>query len=148
MVLTQIYLQAADFANGNPSLYQINTWGQKHIVLLGISYVQTNAATTKTIGLQSNLLRVTRGPFPYFIFSTAQSNFIVSPGQTDIAFDSNVNGNLDLNLVDVATNAFPANFVSCIVYLDVQDIPNEPLPVQHYKHEHPHKHHQIKHSEK
>ena len=134
MVLAQIYLQAADFANGISTLYQLNAWGQKHIVLLGISYVQTAGASTKTIGLQSNLLRVNCGPYPYFIFSTQQSNFVISPGQTDIRFESNMSGNLDINLVDLATNAFPANFVSCILYLDIQGVPNHPLPEQHFKH--------------
>ena len=142
MVLCQIYLQPGDFANGNPSFYQINTSGQKHIVLLGMSYVQTSGTSVKTIGLVSNMLRVNRGPYPYFIFSTQQGNLIVGSGSKDIHFNTNVNGNLDINLVDVATNTFPLNFISCIVYLDIQDIENEPLPIQHYTHE------KIKHKEK
>lgn len=142
MVLAQIYLVAADFANGLPALYQLNAWGQKHIVLLGLSYVQTAGSSVKAIGLQSNMLRVNRGPYPYFIFSTQQANFIISPGQTDIRFESNLNGNLDINLIDLSTKALPADFVSCILYLDIQDVPNPPLPEQHYKHS------PAKHSEK
>jgi hypothetical protein len=129
-------MQAADFAGNLSSLYQINSFGHKRIVLLGISYNQAAGSSTKNIALRSDLLRVQKGFYPYFLFTTQQSSFVISTGQSDIAFDSNINGNLDITFVDLATNVFPTNFVSCILYLDIQDIPNPPLLEQHYKHHH------------
>ena len=139
MVFTQIYLKLADFQtagvlNGLVKYVQLNTNGMKKINLIGLNYVQDPGAGVKSIALVSDTLKLTRGNSTYFIFSTNQSNFVISPGTAHIVFNTHLVGNIDINLIDVATNAFPANFLFFILYLDIEDIPMLPLPEQHYKH--------------
>ena len=124
MVFAQIYCVAADFANNQPKLYQLNISGNKKIVLLGLTYKQTSGATSKNIGLQSNSLQVRQGQHNFLIFSTDQSPFIIAGGDHKIAFDNvNLNGNIDINFIDHSTNVFPVGFNSAIIYLDIVDIP-------------------------
>jgi hypothetical protein len=124
MVFAQIYCVAADFVNGQPKLYQLNVSGNKKIVLLGLSYKQNAGASSKNIGLQSNSLQVRQGQHNFLIFSTDQSNFNIAGGNHKIVFDNvNLNGNIDINFIDHATNIFPGGFNSAIIYLDIVDIP-------------------------
>ncbi len=129
MVFTQIFCQSADFqieggaAGFKPASYQLNCNGVKKVVLIGMSYVQTSGASVKAIGLKSNVLTVSRGQYPYLIFSSQQGNFVISPSTSQIEWNNvNLFGNIDIFFVDTATGAFPANFISCIIYLDIIDI--------------------------
>jgi hypothetical protein len=134
MVFTQIFCQASDFPTNTPKLFQLNCNGTKKIVLLGLSYLQNGVASNKMVGLISNLLTVARGQYPYLIFTANQANLILA-GSTQIEFNNvNLFGNIDILFVDMATGAFPVNFTSCVIYLDIIDIPNPELPYQHYKH--------------
>jgi hypothetical protein len=122
MVFAQIYCVAADFANNQPKLYQLNISGNKKIVLLGLTYKQ--GGLSKNIGLQSNSLQVRQGQHNFLIFSTDQSNFNIAGGDHKIVFDNvNLNGNIDINFIDHATNNFPTGFNSAIIYLDIVDMP-------------------------
>ncbi len=124
MVFAQIFCVAADFVNNQPKQYQLNISGNKKIVLLGLTYRQSNGASFKNIGLLSDSLQVRQGQHNFLIFSTEQSPFIIAGGEHKIAFDNvNLNGNIDINFIDHATNTFPTSFNSAIIYLDIVDIP-------------------------
>jgi hypothetical protein len=122
MVFAQIFCVAADFSNNQPKQYQLNISGNKKIVLLGLTYKQSNGASFKNIGLQSNSLQVRQGQHNFLIFSTEQSPFIIAGGEHKIEFTNvNLNGNIDINFIDHATNIFPSNFISAIINLDIVD---------------------------
>ena len=125
MVFAQIFCVAADFANNQPKIYQLNISGNHRIVLLGLTYKQTGGASFKNIGLVSNSLMVRGGQHSFLLFSTEdQSNFNIAGGEHKICFENvNLNGNIDINFIDHATNVFPANFTSAIIYLDIVNIP-------------------------
>lgn len=114
MVLCQVYTESAA-----PQLYNINVFGKKKVKIVKMDYMYT--AGDRMIGLRSNILRMPYGNVPYFIFVN-NPNHQVGNIHSDLEFEANFNGNLDLEIFDVTTNAAPAGFQRLCLTLDITDI--------------------------
>jgi len=113
MVLCQVYTTDA-----TSQLYTINVFGKKKVKIVKIDYIWTG--TDKIIVLKSNILRVPYGNAPYFMFAN-NSNHQVGNVHADLEFDCNFSGNLDLEVIDMATGTQPAGFVKLCLSLDITD---------------------------
>lgn len=116
MVLCQLLIT-------DPSIrsYCINTYGRKRVQILKLDYRYTAGGSDKIIVLQSNILRLPLSNYPWFAFSPNNAHQIGNL-HGDIVFDDvNIDGNLDLNILDFDTGAAPANFTTMIITLDITD---------------------------
>ena len=117
MVLCQVYLSTAAnllYAIGVPP-------GRKRAELVGIYYTQTDTVA-RNIVIVSNTIKVRYGNNSNFIFSSVVSTQVKQ--MFNVVFDMTVNGNLDIQLVDLTTGVAPVNFSSCILYFDISDFEN------------------------
>jgi len=112
MVLCQIYI-----TNPTNQLIPIGVNGRKKVKIVRIDFSYT-ANNDKVVQLQSSILRVPYGNVAYITMSN-NPNHQISNISNDMIFDTNINGNLDLNIIDVATGLAPAGFVSFMLLLDI-----------------------------
>lgn len=110
MVLCQVYTTTA-----LNNLLSIGISGHKKVKIIRIDY----AGTSAVIQLQSNILRVPYGNTPWLTINT-NAAYQISNIHDDIEFDTYINGNLDLNIVDVNGGA-PAGFSSLSMLLEIND---------------------------
>lgn len=114
MVLCQVYT-----ATALNNLLSIGINGHKKIRIVRIDYAYT-AGNDKVVQLQSNILRIPYGNTQWFTMST-NPNHQISNIHDGIEFDTYINGNLDLSIVDVATGVAPVGFTSLSMLLDIND---------------------------
>ena len=75
------------------------------------------------IYLESNILRIPTGNFPYLIFMTDPAQQM-SNIHSDISFDCELNGNLDIAVYDKETLQVPDGFSLLVLTLDISDREN------------------------
>lgn len=114
MVLCQVFVKSTDTSN----LYNINVHGRKRVKIVGINYVDDQAATRNII-IQSNMLYSPLGNVPYIMFCN-KPVFNVKQ-YNDFELLCQLDGQLDIVVLDIATKATPASFTSMILYLDIED---------------------------
>jgi hypothetical protein len=116
MVLCQIYTTTA-----LNNLLSVGISGRKKVRIVRIDYTGTANAS---IQLQSNILRVPYGNVPWFTFSS-NPNHQIGNIHNEIEFvDVNLNGNLDVSVVDATTGNAPAGFTALMMLLDITDYSN------------------------
>jgi hypothetical protein len=101
------------------TLYNVNLFGKKKVKIVKIDYMYS-AGTDKMIGIKSDILRIPYGNIPYFVFST-NSSFQVGNIHSDLEFETNFVGNLDLEIIDTLTDYAPLAFVKMCLTLDIQN---------------------------
>jgi hypothetical protein len=115
MVFVQVLVNSA-----NVNLYPIGIHGNKTIKLIGLFHHQANGNAFYNVRLQSNSL-----VFPYGncrnITYMIKNNDVNFYNFEDLKFNCNLNGNLEIGVYDVATNAALANFGHLILYLEISD---------------------------
>ena len=116
MVLCQVVVTQANF---NDKLYPINVFGQKKIRLLKIDYSYTGS-TVYFIQIRSNILRIPTGNSPFLLFVN-NPNYQTGNISNHIEWNSNLNGNLDLDIVEFTTQLTPAGFVQLVLTFDISD---------------------------
>lgn len=112
MVLCQIIVDQA-----GTKLYPINVYGKRKVKICRVDYRQV-ANNDRTIYLESNILRLPYGNFPYFTMMTNNSQQ-VSNIHSDLEFECNFNGNLDISVKDIETLANANGFIMLILTLDL-----------------------------
>jgi hypothetical protein len=143
MVLCNIIVTQVALKN-----YSINVFGRKHVRVCSISYLETDAAyaVNKLICIKSNILRFPFGTNNNITFSNQNAHQVLNIC-SDMEMVCDFNGNVDIELVDLRAGDAQGNFQIMSLMLDIKDIPNPPLPEQHYKHdfaEHKESHHNKK----
>lgn len=116
MVLCQIFITEPIPIN---LLIPIGVYGRKKVKIVKIDNVYTTNAD-RVIQLQSNILRVPYGNVPYLTFCTNPTHQ-VSNISDSMVFDANLNGNLDLSIINTATGIPPSGFTSFMMLLDITD---------------------------
>jgi hypothetical protein len=114
MVLAQVFVQAGDASN----LYDIHVHGRKRVKVLGINYID-NLAATRNIIIQSNVLYSPFGNVPYIMFCNKPGYNVKQ--YNDFELVCQMDGQLDITVLDYATKATPGGFASMILYLDIED---------------------------
>ena len=116
MVLCQVVINQANY---NEKLYPINVFGQKKIKLLKIDYSYTGS-TVYFLQIRSNILRIPTGNSPYLVLVN-NPNYQIGNIHNEIEWNANINGNLDLDIVEFSTQATPAGFVQLVLTFDISD---------------------------
>lgn len=105
-------------------LYNVGIFGRKKVRICGITYndddEKGNHTPSKLIVIKSDTLSLQYGTDRHFVFPSKQSNHYSF--NSDIEFICDFNGQLDIEIIDKATNTNPTTFTSLILYLDISDI--------------------------
>ena len=117
MVLCQIYTTDA-----TAQTYAINVFGRKKVKIVKVDYVYTAGGTDKIVALKSNFLRIPLGNYPNFCFATNPNNQVGNVHSELELEVKDFNGNIDLEVLDTATNTQPAGFTKLCLSLDITDI--------------------------
>ena len=115
MVLCQIIVDQV-----GSKLYPINIYGKKKVKICRVDYRQ-QANNDKTIYLESNILRLPYGNFPYFTMMS-NPNHQISNVHSDLEFQCDFNGNLDIAVKDIETLASANGFVLLILTIDISNV--------------------------
>lgn len=119
MVLCQIYVN-----DSNKTLYPINVYGKKKVRIVKIDLRSTNLTTGNPayylIRIQSDILRLPYGNYPYLVLNTNPA-YQIGNIHGDLEFNVNFVGNLDIEIINHDTGISPTYFIDMVLYLDIQD---------------------------
>jgi hypothetical protein len=113
-----LLLQVSTSTTDTTTQYPTGLNGLYKVKLVGINYVQNNT-TAVTVQLRGDTLRCPYGNTNgYLTFvSTASNESLSWP-----AVETNVNGWIDLQVIDLSTGVKPTNYTSAIFTFEVESI--------------------------
>lgn len=114
MVLCQVIVDIAE-----RHLYPINVFGRKKVRICKVDY-QYSADNGEIIYLESDILRLPLGNFPYFTFVPV-GTYQVGNIHSDMELICDFNGNLDITVRDWVTRDIASDFELLVLTLDITD---------------------------
>jgi hypothetical protein len=114
---------AYGFKNNNGRI-PIPVFGVCSIKLINIQYHDTGAAGTSTVvQLRSDVLSANKSPCPFITWLDKPSSVVnFDNGVKEYSYERVVvNGGININIVNAATNAEPANFQWCVITLQIEE---------------------------
>lgn len=122
MPLCQFYISPTT----NGSDFVIPVSGKANVRVISVQYYNTNSSSAHyVIQIQSDVLRFPASSLPYLTFFSGT-------GSPSIGFDSshreysinglNLQGKMNLSVVDVNTGATPTHFGGCLLTLEIENL--------------------------
>jgi hypothetical protein len=120
MVLCQFIIDT----NNNATDFIVPISGKCSIRVLGIQYHDTAGnGTSRIIQIQSDVLFFPYSPARYLTLMTSNNgNVNIDQGHKEYNLYATIPGKINLNVVNRATGAQPANFQHCILTLELEQL--------------------------
>jgi hypothetical protein len=110
----QLLIKATDLSNGNPTELNIDFQGDADIEITTIQYISTGTAYQR-IEIQSPELQFDYGNLRYINITYPLADSNLASGDLKYRFHSYLNGKININVIDTATKALPADFTELIL---------------------------------
>lgn len=114
---------AYGFKNNNGRI-PIPVFGVCSIKVINIQYHDTGAAGTSTVvQIRSDVLNANKSPCPFITWIDKSSSVVnFENGVKEYSYERVVvNGGININIVNAATNLEPTNFQWCVITLQIEE---------------------------
>jgi hypothetical protein len=122
MPLCQFYINPSN----NASDFIVPVSGKANVRVISVQYYNTNSSSAHyVVQIRSDVLRFQASSLPYLTFFSGT-------GSPSIGFDSshreysinglNLQGKIQLEVVDLATGAQPTHFGGCLLTLEIENL--------------------------
>lgn len=111
----QLLVKASDLSNGNPVELPIDFQGDAEIEISTIQIRFSSDPSYMRLEIQSPELQLDYGNLRYINITYPFATNNLASGHIKYRFHSYLNGRININVIDVATKAEPADFVELIL---------------------------------
>jgi len=111
----QLLVKASDLSNGNPVELPIDFQGDAEIEISTIQIRFSSDPSYMRLEIQSPELQLDYGNLRYINITYPFATNNLASGHIKYKFHSYLNGRININVIDVATKAEPADFVELIL---------------------------------
>jgi hypothetical protein len=121
MPLCQFYITPSN----NGSDFSIPVSGDANIKVINVQYYNTNSSSAHhVVQVRSDVLRFPYSSLGYLtIFTGAVSTVNFDTGKNEYSINkANLNGRMNLNIVDYNTGAQPTHFGGCLLTLEIEKL--------------------------
>jgi hypothetical protein len=110
----QLIVKATELLNGNPIELPIDFQGDAEIEITTIQYISTGTSYQR-IEVQSPELQFDYGNLRYINITYPFATNNLASGNVNYKFHTYLNGKINMNVIDTATKALPADFTELIL---------------------------------
>ena len=111
----QLLVKGSDLANGLPAEFPMDIQGDVEIEINTIQLQFSTDPTYMRLEIQSPNLQFDYGNVRYIQVSYPFAAHNLAAGYLKYKFTTYLNGNININIIDTATKAEPANFTEMII---------------------------------
>jgi hypothetical protein len=111
----QLLIKGTDLANGLPAEFSMDIQGDVEIEINTIQLQFSTDPAYMRLEIQSPNLQFDYGNVRYIQVSYPFGNHNLAAGYLKYKFTTYLNGNININIIDTATKAEPANFTEMII---------------------------------
>jgi len=111
----QLLIKGSDLANGLPAEFNMDIQGDVEIEINTIQLQFSTDPTYMRLEIQSPNLQFDYGNVRYIQVSYPFAAHNLAAGYLKYKFTTYLNGNININIIDTATKAEPANFTEMII---------------------------------
>jgi hypothetical protein len=111
----QLLIKGTDLANGLPAEFNMDIQGDVEIEINTIQLRFSTDPTYMRLEIQSPNLQFDYGNVRYLQITYPFAGFNLASGHLKNRFTTYLNGNININIIDTATKAEPADFTEMII---------------------------------